>query len=836
MIGLHRRPPTLSRLAALISDSNGAPNDRGRIGGCLLLAALLACGGIRPATGSEAPDEAKQAGREAASFPPAGEDFFRGMDGGVELTADEVKGRNMWLAWTGGNDRFWDLLAERTFGAFDLLKTLSSHPSLKFSRDSRWNYLGLANEPCFDKATGPDPERFGLWLDKRRGDCAPDPFADAAKYPGVAIGARGKNLPVGSYYGEPTGVVGLRLFPNPAFDEAAARAWDPKRYYEDPSYYLRKDLVRPYRVGMSCAFCHVGPSPTHPPADPENPAWENLSSTVGAQYFWIDRIFAWAADPANYMFQLVHTSRPGALDTSLVSTDYINNPRTMNAVYNLGPRLEVAKRWGAERLAGEELDNKQFNDFFAHGPLTEYFRPPDTVLTPRVLKDGSDSVGVLGALNRVYLNIGLYSEEWLRHFNPLVGGRPITPIPINTAQADSAYWQATEQQTPLMAAFFLKAGRPDRLKEAPGGPAFLSGDQAVLQRGKLVFAERCARCHSSKIPASAPGLDSPGCNGPNYLQCWDRYWEWTKTDDFKSKMRDIALADDFLEDNYLSTDQRVPVTLLETNACSPLATNAIKGNIWDNFSSQSYKELPSVGTITVHNPITGEPRQYQMPADGRGYTRPPSLVSLWSTAPYLLNNALGRFDPSPSVEARMRSFESGIEQLLWPERRQKDPILGDKVPGVIDRTTARSYVTIPVGFMPDILVDVLKPLRDRLKLVTEEGDLRIGPIPAGTPVNLLANLDLRPDQAGLLGQAKRKVELAELFTRILIDLRRLPEDASDEEARKALAPLVGPMLELSKCPDFVVNRGHYFGTDKFAQEPGLGDQEKLDLIEFLKTL
>jgi len=42
---------------------------------------------------------------------------------------------------------------------------------------------------------------------------------------------------------------------------------------------------------------------------------------------------------------LFRTSRPGALDTSLVSTDSINNPRTMNAVYHLGARLEQAKRW-----------------------------------------------------------------------------------------------------------------------------------------------------------------------------------------------------------------------------------------------------------------------------------------------------------------------------------------------------------------------------------------------------------------------------------------------------------------------------------------------------------
>jgi hypothetical protein len=524
------------------------------------------------------------------------------------------------------------------------------------------------------------------------------------------------------------------------------------------------------------------------------------------------------------------------LDTSLVSTDYISNPRTMNAIYNLGPRMEMAKRWGKEKLSGAELDNKQFNDFVAQGPLTQFFEPPDTAYAPRILKDGADSVGALGALNRVYLNIGLYSEEWVRHFNPVVGGKTITPISIVDAQKNSAYWQATETQTPYMARFFLKVGRPDRLEDAPGGKAHLTDDPAVLERGKIVFAERCARCHSSKIPEPAPALDPGGCAGSGYLQCWNRYWDWTKTEDFKAKMRAIVLADGFLDNNYLSTDLRVPVTLLETNACSPLATNAIAGNIWDNFSSQSYKSLPSVGKITVHHPFTGEPRQYEMPADGRGYTRPPTLISLWSTAPYLLNNTIGEFNPSPSVEARLRSFQSGIEQLLWPERRRKDPVLGDKVPGLIDRTTARSFVTIPAGFLPDFLVTLLKPLRDESRLLTPEGDIQIGPIPAGTPVNLLANLDLRPDRMRLLDRPEHDFKLAKLVVTALVDLRRLPENATDEDVRKGFSNLVEPMLELSKCPDLVVNRGHYFGTDRFAQEPGLSDREKLDLIEYLKTL
>ena len=101
------------------------------------------------------------------------------------------------------------------------------------------------------------------------------------------------------------------------------------------------------------------------------------------------------------------------------------------------------------------------------------------------------------------------------------------------------------------------------------------------------------------------------------------------------------------------------MTLLRTNACSPLATNALRGNIWDNFSSQTYKSLPSVGTVTLRDPFTGEAKPYAMPAGGRGYTRVPSLISVWSTAPFLLNNTVGEADPdgNPSVEARMKVFD-----------------------------------------------------------------------------------------------------------------------------------------------------------------------------------
>jgi len=788
---------------------------------------LAAC--VSMPTGEPVRDEAMRAGRTAASLPSANEDYFKGMDGGIALTADEVRGRNMWMVWTGGDDRLWDQLTNYTFGTFDLLKILSSYPGMPYSRDNRFAYLGVVNEPCFSRATGPDPQHYGLWLDRRTPDCPADPFDNPRKYPGVAIGARGTVQPAGSYYGAPTGILGLRLFPNPDFDARAAAAWDPVRYYTDPAYYERRDLVRPYRVGMSCGFCHVGPNPLHPPADPEHPAWSEISSLVGAQYFWVDRIFSWKADPSNFVFQILHTSRPGTLDTSLVSSDNINNPRTMNAIYNLGDRLGSARRWGREMLAGGELDNRQFNDFVASGPLTQFFEPPNTVYTTHVLKDGADSVGALGALNRVYLNIGLYSEEWLRHFRPIIGDAPVTPIAISTARTNSAYWDATEFQTPDMAGFLLKASAPHHLRDAPGGSAYLHASAEQLRHGKTVFAENCARCHSSKAPIAPPTASIQGCAGPDYMACFERYWAWTKTDDFKRQMARIVQADDFLEGNYLSNDMRIPITLLGTNACSPVATNGIRGNIWDNFSSESYKTLPSVGSITVYDPFTGAPKEWTVPAGGRGYTRVPTLISLWATAPYLQNNSVGRFDPSPSVGARMASFTTGIEQMLWPERREHDAVLGARIPGVIDRTTATSYLRIPKGYLPDYVQNaaglnaVLFPA-----LFDREGGLRLGPIPAGTPVDLLANLDLLSESSSPSVRVAHDRQVLGLVLALAGDLKALPPNATDEQARHIFANLGERVYALSKCPDLVVNKGHLFGTE-------LPDRDKLALIEFLKT-
>jgi hypothetical protein len=897
------------------------------------------------------------------------EDYFREMDNGVTLPQNHerlaqelspyipgitkgqavervVKGRNNWMVFTGGNDAFWNYMGRATFGGLDFLKTLSSEPKLPSQRANRWQTLGLVNEPCFRQAAGPDADKWGLWLDKRDANCGSDPYADATKYPGVKIGSRGTYLnykgkrvlhEVGSSYGYPTGVVGLRLFTNPDFDQKAADKWDPVRYYNDPAYYNDPNTIRPYRVGMACAFCHVGPSPTNPPADFNNPKWANLNSNPGAQYFWVDRIFYWdwKRGGENFVYQLLHTSRPGALDTSLISSDQINNPRTMNAVYDLPARMIAAAKFNAaERLTGDERLNAQFSTMSTaalpeSSPLRQNARPDGSlVLSPRVLKDGSDSVGALGALNRVYINIGLFGDEWVRHFIPVVGGAKITPFSIKYAEKNSLYWQANVNQTPDVALFFLASAKPDKLANAPGGAQYLkdiNGPEVSL--GKKVFAENCAQCHSSKLPEKAytffnssgtPG----GCDGNNYMKCWNNFWNYSQTPEFKTAMHGLVMQPNFLEHNFLSNDQRVPVNLTDSQLCSPIATNAIKGDIWDNFSSTSYKNLGSIGKFQVNYPKDSGNRLFgrgiDVPAGGRGFLRPPSLISVWSSAPFLQANTLGSFDDKGTVAGRMSSFNDSINKLLNPTQRSNpNANYGDQygkrsvfyltnsgktLPGTMDVTSQPSFLKIPRGYLPDFLFNIIKsaqqqnPMNAELevekigeyaylpvgeeKRVTREvaseqlieektkgvknktskkgqretasiisgikdwfstsdpnemaNIIYIGPIPAGVPVNLISNLKLSGGISDNINLGKAILSL--IRTTAHIHNAKLTGTAARDYFMKQSAD---ELLAISACADFVVDRGHYFGT-QFAPNanggPGLNAEEKAALIEYLKHM
>ena len=224
---------------------------------------------------------------------------------------------------------------------------------------------------------------------------------------------------------------------------------------------------------------------------------------------------------------------------------------------------------------------------------------------------------------------------------------------------------------------------------------------------------------------------------------------------------------------------------------------------------------------------------YEMPAGGRGYTRPASLISLWSTAPFLLNNSVGPFNPDPSVEGRLASFDASIREMLWPERRQKDSLVPG-LPGYIQRTTARSSLSIPVGYLPDKLQQLIGWKRFLPSMMAPE-DVEIGPIPAGTPVGLLANLALISEDRSLPARIDYQGKLITVLTKLIADLKTLPSDASDEQARAMFNNVVPQLMEISKCPDYVVNRGHYFGTGMSRQEPGVSNEDKEALIAFLKT-
>ena len=743
----------------------------------LCAVAVAGCkGGPKP---GEVLDEAKAAGRTAQSFPAADEDYFRQMDGGVALTSDEVKGRNTWIVWSGGNDRFWDTLSHTSVGTLDFLKTLSSHPKLKFSRDNRWYYLGLVNEPCFEKATGPDPERFGLWLDKRRvdADCPPDPFENEQKYPGVAIGARGKNLPVGSYYGYATGIVGLRLFPNPDFDEAAAKKWDPERYYKDPNYYLDKNLIKPYRVGMSCGFCHVGPNPIKPPADPENPKWENLSSNVGAQYFWVDRIFVWDADHSSFVYQLFHTSRPGALDTSFVSTDNINNPRTMNAVYALAARMQQAQALGQGddrrrrarqqavqgllqgRAAARILPGARHGLDAARAQGRLRFGRRAGRAQPRLPEHRPVQRRVAAALQRAgrrQAHLADRDRRRAEELGVLAGDR------------------AADARTPACSSS-IQGHRAAQAEGRAGRRAVPDQGQGSAHARQGRLRARTARAATpAKLPEPAPGVDPGGQAGKDYL----RRLQALLGLDQDRRVQGEDAADRpgrrFPRRQLPLHRAAHPRDAAEDQRVQPARHQRIGGNIWDNFSSQSYKDLPSVGKITVHNPITGEPRIYTMPAGGRGYTRPASLVSLWSTAPFLLNNQVGQFDPSPSVEARMRSFNDSIEKMLWPEKREKDAKLGDKVPGLIDRTTA-DELPAGAGRLPARhAAGSARTAAALLAVAVRDSGIEIGPIPAGTPVNLLSNVTLVSDSTDAGAKLEHKKKLVAFLLKAKAISRRCP--------------------------------------------------------------
>ncbi len=705
----------------------------GRVGRCFFACALL---GFSSCKKNEPIDEAKAAGKTTADFPQITSDIFKPMDGGISLSPEEIIGRNTWNLWSAGNQHFWNRTAQDSYGLMDLLKMLDSR---KFPRGERFKTLGLVNEPGFRAAAKAD--EFGLWLD---GQVEPEPA-------GIDE----------SVYGKSSGVLGFRLFPNPEFNDEARKRWDGDRFMNDPTYYNDNKLVRPYRVGVACGSCHIAPNPSNPPDDPENPRWENLASAIGNQYINEGKVFACNVEKGGLFYEMLAAQPRGTSDTSRIATDHINNPNAINAIFLLAERERIAV---PEKMAGGTLalpgEKEEMN--VAH-----------------ILKDGADSIGVPGATIRVYVNIGMFSEYWLTRHNRLVGLTPQKPFEIPYAREHSVFWRATEERLDHIAAFFRKL-KSFRLADAPGGQAYITADAAVTMRGKEVFAESCAACHSSKQPPV--NIDPRSGEGTAWF-------------------RAAVMAPDFLENNFLSNEKRYPLTKIETNSARAFATNAKAGHVWDNFSSQTYKELSPVDELEFFNPFDETHPIKFKPKDKNvapGYYRTPSLVSVWSSAPLLHNNMLGKFTGDPSVAGRMDAFNDAVEKLLWPEKRLgKDSIW---------RTQNDCSLHLRKEFVPE-------PLR---RMADRDGYITVGMIPQGTPINLVANLE--PNFQNI-----------DVFLKIAHKLIKIKTtDISRDEAAAEFNKLIPDLLAANKCPDFVEDKGHYFGTD-------LPDTDKRALIEYLKT-
>ncbi len=725
------------------------------------------------------------------------------------FTNQEILGRNTWMLWCGGNEGFWDWLGTDSLGFIDLLKLVDSR-----NRAKRFETGGLINEPGMMQSGGPD-ER-GIWLDipidgaarewrekylnqtfaqlekgqhtSQRGLSTNRPAAYGGGYGagGTSSGSGGMSYgggegggsgeyadysydpryPPPEIYGISSGVVGLRLFPNPYFDAEAADRWNAERYYNDESYWSDPNLVRPYRVGVTCAYCHASFHPLNPPRDVTNPEWEHISGNIGAQYLRIRHAFGNLLTPDNFAYHLLDSQPPGTIDTSLIASDNINNPNTMNAVFNLTQRAVLSLRLPSEQISAASGTQPSIWDLEQGDKPSEAFlkllesqglkdvalnsnSQPER-LVPRILLDGSDSIGAWGALARVYLNIGTYWEQWQRLHRTVVGFEQQKAFRITDCDRNSVYWNATQDRVAALRDYFLKVspGMPllatadgaDRLrplnepmlreqaKQQKQDYSLLkaqaqsrSVDVSQLRRGREVFARNCIVCHSSIQPEiwhaemkRAADLNEFWIHNPLQLLENEEYQQWALAEVEKPE---------FWQLNFLSCDYRVPITLVGTNSGRAMATNALDQNMWDDFASESYQSLPSVGAIEYFDPYDGPegkqkaflPRHRvrndaQAGGGGPGFYRVPTLVSIWATAPFLHNNSLGKFNNDPSINGRLEAFDDAIRKLLWPARRLESSSYNGATAerlkrdhGLIWRTSQDSYLTISGRRLPTLL-------------------------------------------------------------------------------------------------------------------------------------
>ena len=660
-------------------------------------------------------------------------------------------------------------------------------------------------------------------------------------------------------FGTSTGALGYRKFPNPRFDpkrwlalNGSLASWEGYRGAMSkngaPSDAERNRLADgsiepPYLIGTTCGSCHIAFDPLNPPADPERPAWENLKGAVGNQYTRVSEILT-SGMPGNTLeVQMFSYTRPGTTDTSAIPSDQVYNPGTMNAIINTSVRPvfeneQVLKWRKVESCPAAATGQTDANTCWCERGKDKCWQrslEPETV--HHILKGGEDSIGADEAVQRVYFNIGSCAEQcWLNHLTDLRQLDPTmrnfgqTPFDIGQCRRDCPNFRAIEDRLPNIVDFLqspeanatdLRVAREQALRKRNPNATFKQTDLVrelngrfganAVERGRVLFAANCARCHSS-IPVEKGG-------------------------DFAS--RDFyAEGERGMRADWMGSDRATPVTEVGTNRCRALHSNHMTGHVWQEYGSETLREQPPVQGLT-------EPHD-----GGRGYYRNISLLSAWAHAPFMHNNAVGPElcgQPANAANDFYRSPYVDAEGKMLPDA--KAPSCWAYDPSVDGRL--KLYVAS--------MTDMLNPAARTPKISRFDHDVRIalGPrtwdgkeekqvagftvvLPAGTSVNGIASFrhktfvndlllaKLHPDQ---LDSRLAKELGPEQGAAIASELRQITGEIVSNPERLVDALRNHPRLAdyYSSCTDMVENGGHPFGE-------GLSPADKNALIAFVATL
>lgn len=796
------------------------------------------------------------------------------------LSESECAGRLIWFKATAGNERFHTYVFQQRVGVLiDWYRVLRGD-----QRGDRFRAWGIINDPsCCTPGSDNCPaksfdETYGLdWCpgdEELLGYVGrsgyPDPACDFRDAPLKATEVHGpadqRHSACDLRFGTSTGALGIRKFPNPRFDKDAwqrlngsAGSWEG---YNRPiaaaaggteaarSHLQDGAIEPPFLIGTSCGACHIAFDPLNPPADPAEPKWENIKGLLGNQYTRISEIMVSGMASNTLEWQMFAHARPGTSDTSAIPTDQVNNPGTINALINIAKRPTFADesvvRW--RKVSSCNDDKDEASCWCEPGRDAKCWRKSlQQEAVHHILKGGEDSTGALEAIQRVYFNIGSCSEQcWMNHLSdlrqldPQQRGFGQTPFNVGQCRRDCPNFRAIEDRLDNILDFFLSAeanatdlreARENVLRASTPTARYTEQDliadletefgTGAVARGREVYANSCARCHSSQTEAATGQFASL---------------------DFHKL--DLATG---LREDWLGNDRATPVSEVGTFRCRALHSNHMAGHVWQEYGSETLRARPADPNVKEHGD------------GGRGYYRNISLLNLWAHAPFLHNNALGPelcgkpqtaandfyasrpryvdggtlkllpseqqpacFEYDPSVEGRYRLYKASMEELLNPAQR---------IPKV---TLLNENVTMRIGPRLWDGTDKEKLLGFELTIPSEING-------RGVTAGTIGNFQHKEFIVDLVRAKTAPKELesslaqrfgAETGARVFEDLKAITAELAGKpnalvEALKARPQLIKQTY--SSCTAEIENEGHRFGED-------LPEADKKALIAFLATL